>query len=149
MLLGGVERCCTSALVTFTPSLSASAWYQYALIRKSSTWPLSEVNDCWHSVRTVALLDLASAGTSALACAMHPVKLGGSLGTITGEPGVCAAWLLAATYIQWLNAWVEIGLPATLTTASPGTPLPQPAMPTPITKKAPSARMDLRTFIGG
>ena len=128
--LAALNGFCTSALVTLMPSLSASAWYQYALIRKSSTWLLSAVNACWQSPRSVVVSALARVGTSALACAMQLVNFGGSLGTITGEPGVCAAWLLAATYIQWLNAWVEIGLPATSTTASPGTPLPQPAMPT-------------------
>ena len=86
---------------------------------------------------------------SFLTCATHASKFGGSFGTITGWPGFWAAWLLAATYIQWLNACVETGLPATSTTASPGTPLPQPAIPTAITKKAPSARKELRTFIGG
>ena len=35
---------------------------------------------------------------------MHLLKFGGSVGTITGWPGLCAAWLLAATYIQWLKA---------------------------------------------
>src|ERR1700758_547082 len=77
---------------------------------------------------------------------MHLSKFGGSLGTITGEPGLWAAWLLAATYIQWLNAWVVIGLPATSATESPGTPLPQPATAAPTTKKAHSAVITLRCF---
>ena len=81
---------------------------------------------------------------------MQLLNSGGSFGTITGCVGLCcAAWLLAATYIQWLTACVVIGLPATSTTALPGTPLPQAEIPTAITKKAPSARIELRTFIGG
>ena len=80
---------------------------------------------------------------------MHALNCGGSFGTITGWPGDCAAWLLAATYIQWLNACVLIGLPATSATESPDTPLPQPAIPIAITKKAPRAKIELRTFIGG
>ena len=89
----------------------------------------------------------ASVGISFRTCAMQSLKFGGSFGTITGWPGLWAAWPLAATYIQWLNVWVVIGLPATLATASPGTPLPQPGDPTATTKKAPSARIELRTFI--
>ena len=80
---------------------------------------------------------------------MHLVKFGGSFGTITGSPGLCAAWPFAATYIQWLNAWCVIGLPATVATELPGIPLPQPAITGAMTtKKAPSAGMDFTVFIG-
>src|SRR2546423_5280661 len=63
-----------------------------------------------------------------------------------GAPGLCEAWLLAATYIQWLKAWVVIGLPATSATEFPGTPLPHAATPPTTTKKAPSARILPRYF---
>ena len=43
---------------------------------------------------------LAQRGISALTWAMHLEKLGGSSGTMTGCPGVWAAWPFAATYIQ-------------------------------------------------
>ena len=66
------------------PSLAASAWYQYALIRKSSTELLSELNACWHSPRTVLSAVFARVGKSFLASAMQLVNSGGSLGTITG-----------------------------------------------------------------
>src|ERR1700724_2501497 len=71
---------------------------------------------------------------------------------ITGLPGDWAAWPLAATYIQWLKAFVVIGLPAISAIEAPGTPPPQPAMTAtettaPTTKKAPRARMDLLDFI--
>ena len=59
--------------------------------------------------------------------------------TITGWPGLEEALPLAATNIQCLKAWVLIGLPAMLTTASPGTPPPQADKPAASTKKAPSA----------
>ena len=77
----------TSASVTLMPILAASAWYQYALIRKSSTWLESEVNSCLQSVRSVAVLVFARLGMSFLTCAMHALKFGGSFGTITGWPG--------------------------------------------------------------
>src|SRR3984957_14300239 len=80
---------------------------------------------------------------------MQFVNLGGSLGTITGAPGLCAAWLLAATYIQWSNARVVIGLPATSATESTGTPLPHAASATETTKKAPSAANRLTGFLIG
>jgi hypothetical protein len=54
---------------------------------------------------------------------------------------------LAATYIQWLNAWVVIGLPATSATELPGTPPPQAATATASTKKAPSAAIRLEYFL--
>jgi hypothetical protein len=56
---------------------------------------------------------------------------------------------LAATNIQWLKAADEIELPAMLATELPGIPLPQALMPSPSTKKAPSARMYLFAFIDG
>src|ERR1700733_1593674 len=139
----------TSASVTLTCCLTASAWYQYAVIRKSMTWLESEVKSCLQSVRSVAVFVLARLGIALRTWAMHVLKSGGSLGTITGSPGDWAAWLFAATNIQWLNACVEIGFPATSATESPGTPLPQPATPRANTKKAPSAKIDLRTVIGG
>src|ERR1700728_3637222 len=95
-------------------------------MRKSMTWDDSEVKSCLQSVRSVLVAVLARLGICFLTWLMQPLKFGGSLGTITGEPGLWAAWLLAATYIQWLNAWVVIGLPATSATALPGRPLPQP-----------------------
>jgi hypothetical protein len=55
---------------------------------------------------------------------MHLVNCGGSVGTITGCPGLWAAWDLAATYIQWLNACVVIWFPATSATESDETPEP-------------------------
>ncbi len=107
------------------------------------------MKSCLQSARSVLTDALARLGNSLRAWAMQVLKFGGSLGTITGWPGLCAAWLLAATSIQWLSACVVIGLPATSATESPGTPLPQPATPTANIKKAPSARRELRTFIGG
>ena len=85
---------------------------------------------------------MASVGICLRAWAMQLLNSGGSLGTITGAPGVCTALLFAATYIQWLNAAVEIGLPDMSATEFPGTPLPQAARPTPSTKKAPSAAIN-------
>ena len=113
------------------------------------TWLESEVKSCLQSVRSVLVAVLARLGICFLTWSTHLSKFGGSFGTITGWPGLCAAWLLAATYIQWLNAWVVIGLPATVATESPDTELPHPATPIANTKKAPSARTDLRTFIAG
>jgi hypothetical protein len=79
---------------------------------------------------------------------MHPLKLGGSVGTTTGEPGPDWAELpLAATYIQWLKAWAVIGFPATSATELPGTLEPQAAIPAASIKKAPSAKMDRLIFI--
>ena len=75
---------------------------------------------------------------------MQLLNSGGSLGTITGAPGVCDALLFAATYIQWLNAAVVIGLPDMSATEFPGTPLPHAARPAASTKKAPSAAIKLR-----
>ena len=75
---------------------------------------------------------------------MQLLKFGGSLGTMTGAPGVEAAYPLAATYIQWSNARVLIGLPATAATEPSGTaelePQPDTARAT-APKKAPSAGM--------
>ena len=108
----------------------------------------SDVNTRPQSLLSVLSAVLASDGISAFTWAMHLVKFGGSLGTITGSPGACAACVLASTYIQWLNAWVMIGLPATVATELPGMPLPQPATATAMaTKKAPSAGMVLNDFI--
>src|SRR5579871_5899838 len=118
-------------------------------MRKSITWLDSEVNSCLQSLRIVVVAVLARLGICLRTWAMQLSKFGGSLGTITGWPGDWAAWLFAATYIQWLNAWLVIGLPATSATESPGTLEPQPATASAATKKAPSARRDLRTFIGG
>ena len=78
---------------------------------------------------------------------MQPLNWGGSVGTITGAPGLCAALPFSATYIQWLNAWVVIGLPAMSATELPGMPPPHADSPTATTKKAPSAKMDLNDFI--
>ena len=78
---------------------------------------------------------------------MQFLNSGGSLGTITGAPGVCDALPLAATYIQWLKAAVVIGFPDMSATESPGTPLPHAERLTASTKKAPSARMNLNRFI--
>ena len=64
--LAVVNAFCTSASVTLTPSLAASAWYQYAVIRKSMTWLESEVNSCLQSVRSVAVLVFARLGISFL-----------------------------------------------------------------------------------
>ena len=78
---------------------------------------------------------------------MHLVNCGGSVGTITGCPGLWAACDLAATYIQWLNAWVVIGLPATSATESEGTPpllellLPHAASRSDTIAAAPSAKI--------
>src|ERR1700685_4374594 len=72
---------------------------------------------------------------------MQLVKLGGSFGTITGDPDDSEAWPLAATYIQWLNVWSVIGFPAITATELPGIPPPQAERPTASTKKAPSAMM--------
>src|SRR6185312_17264331 len=77
---------------------------------------------------------------------MHLVNCGGSVGTITGWPGLWAACDLAATYIQWLNAWVVIALPATEATESEGTPPllrlpPHAASNTGMITTAPSARI--------
>ena len=77
------------------------------------TCPDSEVNSFEQSVFSWASGVLARLGISLRAWAVQFLKSGGSLGTITGAPGFCAAWLLAATYIQWLNAAVVIGLPDT------------------------------------
>src|SRR5260370_14561122 len=107
------------------------------------TWPDSEVNSFEQSVLSWVSGVLARLGISLRAWVMQFLKAGGSLGTITGAPGFCAAWLLAATYIQWLNAAVVIGLPATEATEFPGTPLPQPPRAAATTKKAPSARSRL------
>src|ERR1700728_1658589 len=76
------------ALVTVIPSLCASAWYQYALIRKSITWLESEVNSWLQSDLTVLSGVFASDGICLRTCAMQLVKFGGSFGTITGDPGV-------------------------------------------------------------
>src|ERR1700733_11957385 len=103
------------------------------------TVPESEVKSCLHSPRSVLAGVLDRLGTSARASAMQWAKFGGALGTITGEPGLCAGWLLAATNIQWSNACVEMGLPATLATELLGIALPQPATTAASTKKAPSA----------
>src|SRR3979411_2002990 len=70
---------------------------------------------------------------------------------ITGLPGDWADWPLAATYIQWLNGFVVLGLPAMSAIESPGTPPPQPARATTettaaTTKKAQRARIDLVDF---
>ena len=89
---------------------------------------------------------------------MHLGNSGGSVGTITGEPGDCAAWPLASTYIQCSTARLVIGLPATTAASPDGTepaPLdeddddePQPAtISAATTKKAQSAGMDLTDFI--
>ena len=58
----------------------ASAWYQYALIRKSITWLESWVNACLQSFRSVAVVWFARLETSLRTCAMQLVKSGGSLG---------------------------------------------------------------------
>src|SRR5437588_3591759 len=105
---------------------------------------MSDVNSCLQSVRSCLVEVLASVGISRRACEMQRSKLGGSLGTITGEPGLWEAWLFAATYIQWLNAWVVIGLPATSATELPAMPLPHPATTAESAKKAPSAAVRLR-----
>ena len=78
---------------------------------------------------------------------MQLLNSGGSLGTITGAPGVCDALPFSTTYIQWLNAAVLIGLPAISATESPDSPLPHAVTPIAPTKKAPSARMYLSLFI--
>ncbi len=102
----------------------------------------------WQSAFRVLVAVFARLGISALTCAMHLVKFGGSLGTMTGWPGDCAAWVLASTYIQWSNACVLIGLPATTATELLGIELPQADTASAMTtKKAPSAGMDRRDFI--
>src|SRR5665213_2800449 len=108
----------------------------------------SDVNSCLQSALSVLAGVFFRVGILARAWAMHAVKFGGSLGTITGWPGLDAAWPFASTYIQWLNALRLIGLPATTATELPGMLEPQAEMATATsTKKAPSAGMDLRVFI--
>src|ERR1700728_2751130 len=108
----------------------------------------SEVNSCLQSALSVLAAVFFRVGIFDRASAMQLLKFGGSLGTITGWPGLDAAWPFASTYIQWLNALRVIGLPATSATELPGRLEPQAetAMAT-STKKAPSAGMDLRVFI--
>src|SRR5579884_1347292 len=113
------------------------------------TWLLSELKRFWQSALSVLDDVLASWGICLRTLDTHWPKLGGSLGTMTGWPGFCAAWLLAATNIQWSKAWRVTGLPATLATASPGTPLPHAATLMTSTKKAPSAVMYRFAFIDG
>ena len=95
------------------------------------------MNSCRQSSRSDFVATLARLGT-ARAFATQRLKFGGS-GMITGDPGCCAAWLLAATNSQWLNACVVIGFPAMSATELPGTPLPHAARAIATTKKAPSA----------
>ena len=89
---------------------------------------------------------------------MHLGNSGGSVGTITGAPGDCAASPLASTYIQCRTARLVIGLPATTAASLDGTvpaptdedddDEPQPAtISAATTKKAQSAGIDLRDFI--
>ena len=81
---------------------------------------------------------------------MQVAKPGGSLGTITGSPWLSLAWLFSSMYIQWSIACSEIGLPETLATSPLGMLAPHPETATAMaTKKAQSARIDLRDFIGG
>ena len=84
---------------------------------------------------------------------MHLVKFGGSLGRSPASRALCAAWPLAATYIQWLNASVRDRVAGDVgdrvAGRLPELELPQPATAAAMTtKKAPSARMDRRDFIG-
>src|ERR1700722_18538047 len=117
-----------------------------------------EVKALWQAVRIFASDSLASVGISFLTCAMHLGNSGGSVGTITGEPGDCAASPLASTNIQCSTARLVIGLPATTAASVAGTvpaltdegddDEPQPAtISAATTKKAQSAGMDLRDFI--
>ena len=114
------------------------------------TWPLSEVKSCLQSARSCLSEIFFSAGISARAVVRHLLKFGGSLGTITGWPGLWEACSLAATYIQWSTALRLIGLPPTVATAPSGTPLePHPLMTSAMsTKKAPSAGINLLLFMG-
>ncbi len=100
VLLAALNVLSTSALDTVMCSRAASAWYQYALIRKSMTWLEYEVKSCLQSALICLSGVLARVGTLLRTWAMQDVKFGGSLGTITGAPGFCEAWLLAATYSQ-------------------------------------------------
>ena len=90
---------------------------------------------------------MAKVGICALTCVTQFLNCGGSLGTITGEPGLCDEFPLAATNIQWSNAVVEIGFPATLATELPGMLLPQAERATTATKKAPSAKVRRKPFM--
>src|ERR1700746_2930476 len=99
------------------------------------TWLEREVKSCLQSARSVFVAVLARLGICVRTWATHLSKFGGSLGTITGWPGLLAARLFAAQYIQWVNGGVVIGLPATWATESLGTLEPQPATPTANTKK--------------
>src|SRR5689334_10572527 len=116
------------------------------------TWPDSELKSCWQSPRSVLSVCLARLGTAWRTVAMHLVNCGGSVGTITGCPGLWAACDLAATYIQWLNPWVVIALPATEATESDGTPplllllLPHAASRTETIATAPSASVVRMAF---
>ena len=65
----------TWASVTLMPSLAASAWYQYALIRKSSTWLESEVNAACSRCGASSSGVFARVGMSFLTCAMQLVEL--------------------------------------------------------------------------
>src|ERR1700761_135420 len=117
-----------------------------------------EVNALWQAARIFVSDSLASVGINFLTCAMHLGNSGGSVGTITGEPGLCAASPLASTYIQCSTARLVIGLPATTAASVDGTEPapddddddeePQPAtINAATTKKAHSAGKDLRVFI--
>src|ERR1700722_5269656 len=112
-----------------------------------------EVKALWQAARIFASDSLARVGISFLTCAMHLGNSGGSVGTITGEPGLWAASPLASTYIQCSTARLLIGLPATTAASEAGTELalldedfddePQPAtISAATTKKAHSAGKD-------
>src|SRR5579864_1227480 len=113
------------------------------------TWAERVVKSCLQSARTCLVGVRARLGISRRTCATQLLKLGGSLGTITGAVGLLAVWLLAATNIQCLNAWVVIGFPATSATELPGIPDPHPASTIAATKKAPSAGILLDSFLMG
>src|SRR6202034_2511001 len=82
-----------------------------------------EVKALWQAARIFASDSLARVGMSFLTCAMHLGNSGGSVGTITGEPGDCAASPLASTNIQCSTARLLIGLPATTAASVVGTVL--------------------------
>ncbi len=54
------------------------------------TWVESDVNSWLHSLLSCVSGCLASDGSWARTCAMQPVNVGGSVGTITGAPGLWA-----------------------------------------------------------
>ena len=80
---------------------------------------------------------------------MQPLNSVGSVGTITCVEPLWLALPFAATNIQWLNAWVVIGLPAIEATESLGTELPHALTRSATPPTAMSAVIGFRIRIGG